>query len=418
MSIFKLVKISSMVLLISSMTVQANAQRDRRGDRDRPERSQPQTRREPTRSAPERSAPPSRAPQIERQRQPRANPPAPTSPRVDRQPRVNPQTPTAPRVERNRERDRQPRVNPQTPTTPRVERNRERDRQPRVNPQTPGHTRPNQQGHHGQARQHRRNFERPVHVRHNGRDLVERSRYRHDHGREIRVNRYYRPYRWGRHDLYSYRSYWSFNIGFWSFYRHRYVSPWRYTWGWASSPWYRGWAWYYTPYSYYYSASYWVTDYVISDLLREQYEEGYADGFRDGWNEARSTGITEEYKEQLRSQVDQTVDAYERDASVSLDEAFRDPNYLFAVDTELTVLDQNNSVCTLSGGDLLRVYSNRPEQEDNYVSMLVATSKGASCRAGSVVNISIDDLQEMLNTFNEKVDDGLNEAQKLQTRLP
>lgn len=140
-------------------------------------------------------------------------------------------------------------------------------------------------------------------------------------------------------------------------------------------------------------------------------------GYRDGWDAARdsSYGITEDYKEQIRRQVDQTATAYQNDSVVALDQVLQDSAYIFAVDTELTVLDRNNNACALSGGDLLRVYQ-RPTTQDVSASMIVVTSKGASCPAGTIVEVSIADLQEMLNTFNEKVDDGLKQAQDLQQR--
>ena len=49
--------------------------------------------------------------------------------------------------------------------------------------------------------------------------------------------------------------------------------------------------------------------------------------------------------------------------------------------------------------------------------MVVVTSKGGSCPAGTQITVSISDLQEMLNTFGEKVDAGLNEAQKHKSEI-
>ena len=44
--------------------------------------------------------------------------------------------------------------------------------------------------------------------------------------------------------------------------------------------------------------------------------------------------------------------------------------------------------------------------------MVIVTSKSVDCPAGSTVNVSYTDLQEMLNSFSEKVDDGMNELQE------
>jgi ABC-type enterochelin transport system substrate-binding protein len=120
--------------------------------------------------------------------------------------------------------------------------------------------------------------------------------------------------------------------------------------------------------------------------------------------------VTEDVKEQIRRQVDQTAEAYKNDQEVDVEMALRDPNYLFVVDTQVSVLSEANTTCQLSGGDILKAVS-APSSEAGAARMMVVTSKGDSCAAGTVVVMSVEDLQEMINTFSEKVDDGLNEVQ-------
>jgi hypothetical protein len=469
MNLYSIQKIGLIAMLVSSVAIEANAQRDPRGERggDRPARSEPPSRRSEPRSEP-RSAPPQRSqPSESRQR---VEPSAPAqrsqefSPRVERERPLIPNRTDVPSRRPDRVEPVQPNMQPSQPSvvSPRrdenrmfPQRNEEQQRNDRIRPDVRPDTRVRQDnrtqpgrvnprlGQDSRVRQdnrtqpgrvnpridpnlrvnqnpivnrsHRRNFEAPVQRRINGVSVYERNRMRSNGANTS--PRYYDIHRWGRYNLYTYRPYYTYRATFWPFYYSQRPSPWNYDWRWRTSRWYIGWSWYYSPYPYYYSASYWVTDYVISDLLREQYEEGYADGFRDGWDAARDSryGITEDYKEQIRSQVDQTATAFQNNTVVTLDQVLNDSAYIFAVDTELTVLDQFNNACTLSGGDLLRV-NQRPNATDASASMIVVTSKGASCKAGTVVEVSIIDLQEMLNTFNEKVDDGLKQAQDLQQR--
>jgi hypothetical protein len=48
--------------------------------------------------------------------------------------------------------------------------------------------------------------------------------------------------------------------------------------------------------------------------------------------------------------------------------------------------------------------------------MVVALSKG-SCQAGTRIRVSVKDLQEMLNTVAEKVEDGLQDYETNQSRF-
>ena len=160
---------------------------------------------------------------------------------------------------------------------------------------------------------------------------------------------------------------------------------------------------------------------MISDILRDQYNNGYNDGYdngyTDGYNDGRSAGITTAMQDQLRTQVDLTVDRYRSDDFLSLEDAFRDPDYLFVVDTDISVLAADGSTCYLSGGDVLKV-ARTPGHNDVVAEMQVVTSKGESCFAGTVVTLSLEDLQEMLNSFSERVDDGLQKVQTLRRDLP
>jgi len=145
-------------------------------------------------------------------------------------------------------------------------------------------------------------------------------------------------------------------------------------------------------------------------MLKDEYERGYKDGYADGRNRA----ISQQDKEQIRRQVEDTVNDFKSDKSVDLAKAFANPQYIFAVDQELNVLDQANRECKLTGGDLLRTVR-APNADDDSAKtalMVVISGKNGSCAVGSQINVAIEDLQEMLNTFSQKVDEGMQQMDK------
>jgi hypothetical protein len=217
---------------------------------------------------------------------------------------------------------------------------------------------------------------------------------------------YYHHYYWGHTSYYCYLHYWPYAPWFWGFYWAPFHAPWYYTWGWIGAPWYHTWGWYYYPYPSYVGPSYWVTDYMLSKTLEEEYERGYIAG-----QESVGTPISEPVKEQLRQQVDDVAKAFEEDRWIELEQALQDPDYLFIVDAPLSVTTADDTTCTLTGGDIFK--TSAPGAPDVPVaSMMIVTSKSVDCPAGSTVKVSYTDLQEMLNSFSEKVDDGMNELQK------
>ena len=148
-------------------------------------------------------------------------------------------------------------------------------------------------------------------------------------------------------------------------------------------------------------------------MLEDEYARGYGDGYAAGQQAAEGTPISDPVKEQLRIQVDQTAQSFQTEQAIRLEDALADPNRLFIVDTPIRAAAAGSGTCALSGGDIIQPTAGATVDPDMPVaSMTVVTAKGESCVAGSVVHVSFTDLQEMLNTFGERVDDGLNELQK------
>jgi hypothetical protein len=229
----------------------------------------------------------------------------------------------------------------------------------------------------------------------------------HHHGDH---DHYYRHHYWGHGYYYCYVHYWSYDPWFWGFYFAPFPTPWTYTWLWFGAPWYVSWGWYYQPYPYYAAPSYWVTDYVISSMLEDEYERAYAAGYAAGQQNA-GTPISEPVKEQLRVQVDETAQAFQTEQAILLENALKNPEYLFIVDTPISAATADSGTCSLSGGDIIKP-AGEADSDVPVASVAVVTAKTESCAAGTIVSVSFTDLQEMMNTFGERVDDGLNEMQK------
>ena len=270
--------------------------------------------------------------------------------------------------------------------------------------------------------------QRPV-VDQDGRTLVARKtttsynpRHAHYHPphHHHHVVRHYHYHYWGPSYYYCYVSHWAWAPWFWGFYFAPFYAPWHYHWWWVGAPWHVHWGWYYDPYPYYDAPSYWVTDYTLSRMLEDEYARGYEDGYYAAEGEAavaeqqqEGTPITEPVKEQIRVQVDEMANAFEEDDFVQLEKALEDPEYLFIVDTALSVTNEDGEACTLTGGDIIKQAEGNDLDPDRPVAeMEIVTSKSPQCPAGSTAAVSYADLQEMLNTFGQTVDDGLYELQK------
>lgn len=64
--------------------------------------------------------------------------------------------------------------------------------------------------------------------------------------------------------------------------------------------------------------------------------------------------------------------------------------------------------CELTAGDVLTRISDTPA-DNNKVTVSVSASKKKDCTSGKQVALSIDDLQEMRNHFQEQLDNGMKD---------
>lgn len=259
-----------------------------------------------------------------------------------------------------------------------------------------------------------------VHVQ--GRPVVTRE-YHHHH------------YHYGGYSYYAYSPFWGPAYYPWGWYYSPFLAPVYYppyVWGWGW--WYPHWSWYFAPYPVYSQPSYWVTDYVISDYIAErqsavsaddaaraadlsaQRAQLSADQAQKAKEEAEkaqaAAQITQPIKDQIAEQVKQGMtDIKEKKTTQVV--ATLNTKTIFVVHEEIeaTMHNDENEVCGLSEGDLVRV-SELPKEGEQHVVMRVLTAGKDSCKAGSQVHVALSKVQEMHNEFMERVERGMKEAEE------
>ena len=216
--------------------------------------------------------------------------------------------------------------------------------------------------------------------------------------------------------------------------------------GWGWGPWYGYYGGYFAPYSVYPSAAFWLTDYVIAANLQAAYEaradanaaydRGQAN-YGDGGGQAANNGpvtLTPEVKQAIAEEVRAQLSADQQQSSggqgSSYDGEARDgqaqapqpaddqvPPALdparrtFVVSNDITVVS-NGQECDLTAGDVITRLTDTPDANQK-VNASVQASKKGDCGAGQQVAVSVEDLQDMRNRFQEQVDNGMKDlAQK------
>jgi hypothetical protein len=265
----------------------------------------------------------------------------------------------------------------------------------------------------------------------------------------------YRSYSYGGHYYYGYRPAYYYGPAYYGWAYNPWPAPVYWGWGWGGAPWYGFYGGYFAPYPSYPSAAFWLTDYLISANLQAAYAAqaaanaaaaggGAAAGGNDGGGgdqqadnsgggdaPAASSGgavtltpevkalIAEEVKAQLAAEQTAAAQpaaaggdsgggsAPAQQASGEVPPALDPARRTFVVDTDLTVASDGLE-CTLTGGDVITRITDTPD-DDQKVTVSVASSKKKDCAAGKQVAVSVDDLQEMHNHFQEQLDNGMKE---------
>lgn len=248
--------------------------------------------------------------------------------------------------------------------------------------------------------------------------------------------RFYRPvyYRGVYFDSYVAAHYYS------PFYYGWAYRPWGgpvvFSWGWHSSPWYGYYGGYFTPYPTYLSASLWLTDFLVAQTLesayRERIESARAAQMQYSDNPPRQMAtLTPEIKQMIADEVQRQLALESSQASGQNDPSGPSgppvtPTSYSGVgqmleDNQVHVLLSSSNIdvttttgfeCSITQGDAIGIYPGQTGPQGETAIVKVLASAGGGCPANSMVSVSLQDLQEMLNHVRATVDSGLAEMQK------
>jgi hypothetical protein len=245
--------------------------------------------------------------------------------------------------------------------------------------------------------------------------------------------RVYSPYVFHGVQLYHYVPAFYYAPDFYGWAYYGWASPAYFAWGWAGQPWYGFYGPYFAATPFYPGASLWLTDYVLGQTLADAYQmqqpapdaaplpddadsQGPApdDGSQDAEYAKADTPITPELKQAIAQDVQQQL-AYENAASTQppdqaptlsdLPQADQ-ANHYFVVSTPLDVTTVDSQTCNLGAGNVLRL--DTPATDSMPIATLtVAASRVSDCPSGVQVTLSLDEMEEMENTFRAQLDSGL-----------
>jgi len=230
---------------------------------------------------------------------------------------------------------------------------------------------------------------------------------------------YYGNYYYGGAYLNPYypAAYWAPAYYGWAY--NPWVSPISYGWGWGGSPWYGYYGGWYNPFPVYASASFWLTDYLISQSLQAAYAARAANAAAV----SNAAPLTDDVKQQIADEVKRQIALENSEAKTGTPDAAsssiqRDLTdgtaHVFVAGTDLDVVDAAGNECALSQGDAIQLSGqNAPDAATVNLSVL-ASKGGKECPKGDTVAVSVQDLQEMQNHMRQTIDQGMQDLQKKQ----
>ncbi|MBZ5622085.1 MAG: hypothetical protein LAQ69_25655 [Acidobacteriia bacterium] len=255
--------------------------------------------------------------------------------------------------------------------------------------------------------------QRPLIV--NNRTYVQRTYISHG----VSYARVYRPYSYGGVVFHIYTPYRFYRPAFYSYVFNPWARPVYYSWGWGGSPWFGFYGGWFTPYPYYASPSLWLTDYLIARTLEDAYQARLDAAASVQAQNYSATPLTPDVKQAIADEVHRQLDQEKAEQqNPNSAQSGAPPLFssngpqVFVVSTALTVSSAGGD-CVVTEGDVLQM-SGPPPQNAPYAEVHVLASKGQDCRKGSVVSVSLNDLQEMQNQMRATIDQGLGDLQSKQ----
>jgi Carboxypeptidase regulatory-like domain len=205
-------------------------------------------------------------------------------------------------------------------------------------------------------------------------------------------------------------------------------APAEYHWDWSRSPWYGYYGSYFSPYSLYPSGSYWLTDYLLASTLMNAYSTTASAQAAAGDSSANNSAVlTPEVKSLISQEVERELTSEATQSQTLAEGPARDPattgiarllgdsgtTHVFVAGTSLSTHTESKE-CAISEGDVLEL--NAPAKPvGTTVSLRVLSSKANDCPGGSLISLSIQDVQEMQNHMRAVMDRGLAELIQAQS---
>lgn len=235
--------------------------------------------------------------------------------------------------------------------------------------------------------------------------------------------RYYRGYPYRGVYLEAYAPLRYYPPGFYGWAYNPWVSPVPYAWGWGGSPWYGYYGGYFTPYPVYPSASFWLTDYLVSQSLADAYQTQYANNAPPPAPVAAPAPLSPEVKQQIADEVQRQIALTNAESAMVAKNQEIDPAssglprlladnkpHVFVVGLVLDLVDNSGAECEVTQGDVLQLNQAPPPQAPA-ADLVVLASRGTDCRKGNQVSVTLQDLQEMQNHLRATIDQGMGELQ-------
>jgi len=264
----------------------------------------------------------------------------------------------------------------------------------------------------------------------------------------------YRSYSYGGYHYYGYYPAYYYAPAYYGWAYNPWPAPVYYGWGWGATPWYGYYGGYFAPYPTYPSAAFWLTDYLIAANLQAAYaareaansardasangnagqgdQQSQADNNNTSASNSGQVTLSPEVKQAIADEVKAQLSAEQAasqqgsssssgtqssgtQASASSEEvppALDPARRTFVVANDMAVTADGQE-CQLTQGDVLTRLSDTPDNDHN-VNVSVAASKKSDCSVGKQVAVSVDDLQEMFNHFQEQLDNGMKDLSSKQ----
>lgn len=190
------------------------------------------------------------------------------------------------------------------------------------------------------------------------------------------------------------------------------AAPAAYAWGWQAEPWFLFDAAYFVPEAAYPSAAFWLTDYAIASSLRDAYSQREAAGtLAEQPPSAPVMQLSPTVKREIADEIQRQLSA---DASrppapdgadAALPPALDPASKVFIVSLDLEV-KAGGASCALTAGDVI-MRTQDQTGPGNMVPVTVRSSKPGDCPVDTATTLNAVALQEMANTFQQKLGSGL-----------